>query len=115
LVGPTGTSGPTGPAGKEGPAGKVEIVTCTKKGGKQTCTTKLVTGPVKFTATASAARATLSRHGKVFATGSARTVNGHIEFLSSDPRVLPRGRYTLTITHKAGRHITTTHQAITIT
>ena len=115
LVGPTGTSGPTGPAGKEGPAGKVEIVTCTKKGGKQTCTTKLVSGPVKFTATASAARATLSRHGKVFATGSARKVKGQIEFLSSDPRVLPRGRYTLTITRKAGRHITTTHQAITIT
>ena len=115
-TGPTGTQGPTGPEGKEGPAGKVEIVTCTKKGGKQTCTTKLVTGPVKFTTTASTARATLSRHGKVFAIGSARTVKGHIEFLSSDPRVaLPHGRYTLTITHKAGRHITETRQAITIT
>jgi hypothetical protein len=115
LVGPTGTSGPAGPEGKEGPAGKVEIVTCTKKGGKQTCTTKLGTGPVKFMATASAARATLSRHGKVFATGTVRKVNGHIEFLSSKSGVLPNGRYTLTITHKIGRHITETHEAITIT
>ena len=116
LVGPTGTQGPTGPEGKEGPAGKVEIVTCTKKGSKQTCKTKLVSGSVKFMPIASAVRATLSRRGRVFATGTVRTVKGHIEFLSSSPRVtLPRGRYTLTITHKAGRHITETREAITIT
>ncbi len=114
-IGPAGPVGQPGPEGKEGPAGKVEIVTCTKKGGKQTCTTKLVTGPVKFTAAASAARATLSRHGKVFATGSVRTVNGHIEFLSSKLGVLRRGRYTLTITRKTGRHITETREAIIIT
>jgi hypothetical protein len=67
------------------------------------------------TAAAAATKATLSRNGHLLATGTARTVNGHIEFLSSNPRVLSRGLYTLTITHKAGRHITTTHQAITIT
>lgn len=90
-------------------------MTCTKKGGKQTCTTKLVTGPVKFTTAAAARKATLSRHGKVFAIGSVRKVNGHIEFLSSDPRTLPRGRYTLTIARKTAGHITETREAITIT
>jgi hypothetical protein len=115
-VGLTGTSGPTGPEGKEGPAGKVEIVTCTKKGGKQTCTTKLVTGPVKLMTTALAARATLSRRGRVVATGTVRKVNGHIEFLLRDPRVaLPHGRYTLTFSHQTGRHTTTIRQTITIT
>jgi len=115
-AGPTGPAGSTGPTGKQGPAGKVEIVTCTKKDGKQTCTTKLVSGTVKLTATASAARATLSRHGRVFATGTIRKVNGHIEFLWSNPRVeLLRGHYTLTITRKAGRHTIETRQAITIT
>jgi hypothetical protein len=124
-VGPIGTTGPQGsigpvgqrgPEGKEGPAGKIEIVTCTKRDGKQRCTTKLVTGPLKFMATAFAARATLSRHGKVFTIGTVRVVKGHIEFLPTDPRVtLPRGRYMLTITHKIGRHITETRQAITIT
>src|SRR6202034_2847669 len=97
-----GPAGPTGPAGKEGSAGKVEVVTCTKKGKKQHCTTKLVSGPVKFTSATSAAHATLSRRGAVLATGTVRKVKGQIEFLSSNPRVLPRGRYTLTITRKAG-------------
>jgi hypothetical protein len=112
----TGIQGPAGPEGKEGPAGKVEIVTCTKKGGKQTCTTKLVSGSVKFIATASAERATLSRRGRVFAAGTVRTVDGHIEFLLSNPRVeLSHGRYTLTITRKTGsRRTTTTHQTITV-
>jgi hypothetical protein len=114
--GPTVPTGSTGPAGKEGPAGKVEIVTCTKKRGKQMCTTKLVSGPVKFTATASAVRATLSRRGRVLATGTVRTVDGHIEFLASNSRVeLPHGRCTLTISRKAGRHTIAIRQAITIT
>jgi hypothetical protein len=114
-AGSTGPTGSTGPAGKEGPAGKIEIVTCTKKDGKQTCTTKLVTGPVKFTTTASAVRATLSRKRRVVATGTVHMVDGHVQFVSNDPLILPRGRYTLTITHKTGRHITETRQAITIT
>jgi hypothetical protein len=113
--GPSGTQGTAGPEGKEGPAGKVEIVTCTKKGGKQTCTTKLLSGSVKFIASASAARATLSRRGRVFAVGTVRMLDGHIEFLLSNPRVeLSHGRYTLTIKRKTGRHTTTTHQTITI-
>jgi hypothetical protein len=111
LVGPTGTQGPTGP---QGPAGKVELVTCTKVGKKQKCTTKIVSGPVKFTAAAAATKATLSRNGRVLAIGTVRRLNGQIEFLSSNPRVLARGRYTLTIARKAGRHITETREAITI-
>jgi FG-GAP repeat len=113
-AGPTGPTGSTGSTGKQRPAGKVEIVTCTKKGGKQTCTTKLVSGPVKLPSTAFAARATISRYGRVFATGTVRKAGGHIEFLSSNARVLPRGRYTLTITRKTGRHVTETREAITI-
>ena len=113
--GPQGSIGPAGPTGSQGPAGRVELVTCKTVKRKQRCTTKLVSGPVTFTTAGAAARAMLSRRGRVVATGTVRTVHGHAEFVSNYARVLPRGRYTLTITRKAGRHITETHEAITIT
>jgi hypothetical protein len=126
--GPAGSQGPTGlqgPAGSQGPVGangKVELVTCTtvtkqSKGKKKTaqkCTTRLVSGPVSFTTASTAVKATLSRHGHVAATGTVRTVDGHVEFIASGARVLPRGRYTLSIARRAGGHSTTTRQTITI-
>jgi hypothetical protein len=117
-VGPTSPTSPTSPVGpksNEGPSGMVEIVTCTRRRGKQMCTTKLVASPV-FTTAVYAARATLSRHGRVFATGTLRIPNGHIEFVLSNPRVkLADGRYTLTFSHRAGRHVTEIREAVTIT
>jgi hypothetical protein len=115
ATGATGPAGPTGPAGREGPAGKVEVVTCMKKDGRQMCTTRLLSGPVKFTTAGYTARATLSRHGRVFATGALRIAGGHIEFLSSDPHVrLPHGRYTLTFSRTTDKHTTETREAIAI-
>ncbi|MGH2833776.1 MAG: collagen-like triple helix repeat-containing protein [Solirubrobacteraceae bacterium] len=113
--GAAGIEGPVGPAGSQGsagPAGKVELVTCkTVKQGKksaQKCTTKLVSGAVKFTTTGSSEHATLSRRGVVFAAGMAVTVNrGHLGLRLTPLRKLRPGRYTLTLIGGSGsrRHI----------
>ena len=103
AAGPGGPAGPAGPAGKEGPPGKVQIVTCTTKGKKKKCTTKTVSGVVKFTA--SAERATLSRHGLVYARGAAtRGAHGSLRLRVTALRALHVGRYTLTLTSGSGRH-----------
>lgn len=97
-MGPAGAKGATGPAG---PAGKVELVTCKavtkkvkgKKQTKQVCTTKLVTGTVKFTTALKAA--TLSRGRVLYATGSGQRT-GRTTTLTMRPlRRLTAGRYTL--------------------
>jgi hypothetical protein len=122
-AGPQGLVGPTGTQGPAGASGKVELVTCTtvtknvkgKKTTSQKCTTSLVSGLVQFTTAAAATKATLSRKRHVVATGTVRTIHGHMEFLSSNPQVLlPRGRYTLTIVRKTARHTNETREAITI-
>jgi hypothetical protein len=105
--GATGAQGPAGPEGAQGPAGpagKVELVTCKTVKGKQHCTTKLVSGTVKFTATGSTAQATLSRHGVVFASGSARTTGGRMSLRLVPLRLLPPGKYTLTLISGTGEH-----------
>jgi hypothetical protein len=101
-VGAQGPAGPAGPAGKEGPAGTVQLVTCTKAGRKKKCTTKTVSGTVKFTT--SSMQATLSRHGLVYATGAALTAaHGGLSLRLSDRRALRPGRYTLTLISGVGR------------
>lgn len=107
--GPVGPIGPAGPAGPEGPAGKVQVVTCTtvksKKGKKQQkCTTKTVSGTVTFTTTGSVARATLSRHGAVYAAGTAHSARGHMSLRLLPVRKLVTGRYTLTLVSGTGSH-----------
>jgi hypothetical protein len=102
LPGVAGPAAPQGPAGKQGPAGRVELVTCTKVKGTQRCTTKLVSGPVKF-ATA-AARAILSRHGHAYATGSA-LIERHQTKLALTPLCsLTPGRYSLSLLTGTGKH-----------
>lgn len=104
--GPAGKPGPQGPAGTpgpQGPAGQIELVSCKKKNGKQHCTTKLVSGSVSFTTGLSMERATLSRHGSVYATGTAHIARGgriHLRLLPR--RALRVGRYTLTLVSGAG-------------
>jgi hypothetical protein len=126
ATGATGSAGATGATGAQGAAGKVELVVCntvtktiTKGTGRarhkvkvkqQQCTTRLVTGPVKFTAASSDRRASLSRAGVIYATGyNRRTRTGSQTSLVS-ARQLSRGRYTLTL--GAGR--TAQHETITI-
>jgi hypothetical protein len=107
AAGAQGPAGPAGAAGPAGPAGRVELVTCTKSGKKKKCTTKLVSGTVKFTATgssASVAQATLSRHGAVYAAGTARSTHGTMSLRLLPVRKLRPGRYTLTLISGAGQH-----------
>ena len=103
-AGAQGPAGPTGAQGPAGPAGKVELLTCEKIKGKQHCTTKLISGTVKFTAAGSAARATLSRNGVVFAAGTARLTRGRMSLRLLPVRRLRAGTYTLTLLSGAGRH-----------
>jgi hypothetical protein len=116
--GPAGPQGATGPQGPAGAAGKIELVACTmitktvKAHGKtknvkqKKCTTKLVTGVVKFTA--AAMRATLSRGGRVYAVGSASTVGDAGRLALSARRTMHAGRYTLTLRTSSGHLITQT-------
>lgn len=111
-VGPQGAPGPTGPAGPQGAAGKIELVICTtttktvkvhgktKKVQSKKCSTKVVSGVVTFTATAS--RATLSRNGHLYATGVVSTVNGAKQLALRAGHRLSAGRYTLTLTPSSG-------------
>jgi hypothetical protein len=117
-AGPQGSVGPVGAQGPAGPAGQIELVTCktVKKGKKsvQQCTTKLVSGTVKFTAAGASAQATLSRHGAVYAAGTARVAYGHMSLRLSPLRRLRPGRYTLTLIGGAGRHETIQREAFTL-
>ncbi len=112
ATGSAGAQGPPGPAGKEGPAGKVELVTCKKVGKKQECTTKTVSGTVKFTTRS--ARATLSRHGVVFAAGAASESRGRLGLRLISLRKLRPGRYTLTLISGAGRRERIHSEAFTL-
>jgi DNA-binding beta-propeller fold protein YncE len=110
--GSNGVTGAQGPAGPAGPAGKVQIVTCTKSGKKKKCTTKTVSGTVKFTT--SSAQATLSRHGVVFAAGTASDARGRMSLQLTSLRTLEPGRYTLTLISGSGRNETLRSEGITL-
>jgi hypothetical protein len=112
--GAAGAQGPTGAQGPAGPAGKVELVTCKKVKGKQRCTTKLVSGTVKFTTGGLPAQATLSRHGVVYAAGTARLARGRMSLRLLPVRSLRPGKYTLTLISGAGRHETIRSESFTL-
>jgi hypothetical protein len=101
LAGPAGSTGPAGPAG---PPGKIELVTCKKVNGKNKCTTKLVSGTVSFKAASSRVRALLSRHGAVYADGTAAFAKGRLSLRLAPLRKLRAGRYVLTLISGSGRH-----------
>ena len=126
-TGPPGVSGVavtvvTGRTGSQGASGnprQIELVICrtvthtarlhgkTHKVTQQRCTTTLVSGTA-FTATA--AKATLIRHGVIFATGTARLTR---LTLHAGRPVRP-GEYMLTLTRQLGHRRLQTHQEITI-
>jgi hypothetical protein len=111
--GAAGAQGPAGPAGKEGPAGKVQVVTCKKSGKKQKCTTKTVSGTVKFTT--SVARATLSRRGVVYAAGTARAgAHGSMSLRLVSVRKLRPAHYTLTLISGSGRQEAIRNESFTL-
>jgi hypothetical protein len=119
-VGEAGATGATGATGAPGPAGQIELVVCrtvtkkrTKHGRKvavkvQKCTTRLVSGKVKFTAASHGLKAGVSRAGVTYATGTAApTGKGRWQIvLTRQIHPLRPGRYILTLrTRHAGRRI----------
>ena len=107
--GPAGATGTTGPKGARGATGargrtgKVQLVTCKtvkRKGQKprRTCTTRTVSGPVKFTTLATAR---LSRGGVLYATGTASRVGGRLTLVLSAGRKLAPGRYMVTLRNRS--------------
>ncbi len=129
ATGPPGPAGATGATGARGPAGQIELVVCrtvtktrTKHGRKvavkvKKCTTRLVSGTVKFTIASHAVEANLSRAGVTYATGRAiPTGTGQLELVvTRRTHPLRPGRYILTLRSRhEGRQILE-RTAITIT
>lgn len=120
--GVAGANGAQGQPGAPGQAGQVELVSCTtstqtvakklhgkrhsRKVSRQVCQTKLVAGPVKFTAAAHDDGAALSRDGIIYATGYAHLTRAGAQVRLLASRHLARGRYTLTITRRQGHRLT---------
>jgi streptogramin lyase len=112
-AGAAGTTGAPGPAGPRGQTSRVRLVTCktvtVKVHGhhvkRRRCTTRLISGTATFT-TAGTARASLTRHNTLYATGTASPTRLVLDLRRS----LPAGRYTLTL----NRHGRTTRTPITI-
>jgi hypothetical protein len=117
ATGPAGEKGASGPAGAQGPtgpAGKVELVTCETVKRKQHCTTKLVSGAAEFTAAGLPTQATLSRHGVVYAAGTARLAHGQIKLRLLPVRRLRPGKYTLILISGTGRHERISRESFTL-
>jgi hypothetical protein len=126
--GPPGQIGQTGAQGPPGPAGKVELVLCQKtkkttikyhkkhKTTVQKCSTRLISGTVKFTTGSDRVGATVSRAGITYASGLAvPTGPGHWQLVLKDRRILRPGRYTLTLTTRRGYRRVLERRTITIT
>jgi hypothetical protein len=118
-----GAAGNQGPAGSQGPTGKpgtVELVTCqiVRRNGARVrkCATKQVPGPVTLTVAGSSARATLSRHGAVYALGIANgDPHGRLRMRLQPLRRLRPGRYTLTLVTGSGTHERIRSERFTLT
>ncbi|HEY4277689.1 MAG TPA: FG-GAP-like repeat-containing protein [Conexibacter sp.] len=121
-AGPTGARGPAGPRGargRRGPAGaaspagpaarlrQIRLATCTSQG---RCSAMRVAGTA-VVANPTTARATLTRRGHVYATGTASRAHGLR--LRAHARILA-GRYTLTLHYRHARRNITTSAKITI-
>jgi hypothetical protein len=127
-TGATGATGATGSQGPEGPPGQIELVVCktmkktvTRHGHKhkvnvQKCTTRLVSGTVKFTAAAGDLRATVARAGVSYATGLAIPTGTRRWqlVLTRRTRRLHRGRYTLVLKTLHSPHRTVERTTVTI-
>jgi hypothetical protein len=94
------------------------VVKKSRTGGKRRlrkCTARLVSGLLTSTVNPTATKATLSRHGRVVATGTLRRRDGHAAFEFDTSLALSRGPYNLTITRGTGAQVTSTNERITLT
>jgi hypothetical protein len=118
ATGATGSAGATGATGPRGKSGQIELVTCKvvtvkvkgKKVKRNKCTTKLVSGTVKFTTSSVVRRASLTRDGVLYATGVVTKKGLKLHAL----RRVRAGRYTLTIRYRQGHRQVTTRSQIKI-
>jgi hypothetical protein len=116
-AGPTGAPGARGPAGTQGRPGRVRLVTCRTVTAKvrghrvkrRRCTTRLASAPSTFT-TAGTARASLTRHDVLYATGTATGTRLVLHLR----RRLPAARYTLRLTYRRHGARIATRTPITI-
>ena len=115
--GPSGNNGTNGTNGKNGKNGQIELVVCHKvtttttvnghkvKKTVQKCTTRLVSGPVKFTIDGDDLGASVSRAGIVYARGYAVPEGrGRYQLVLHRLRRARPGRYTLTLRQRGGKH-----------
>jgi hypothetical protein len=120
ATGGTGQPGATGPQGPRGPAGQIELVLCQavtthKEGHIKKCSTRLVSGVIRFQLD-SDDLVTVVRGHVVFATGVQVTLgHGRTQLMLTPSRRLVRGRYTLTLRtyHGDGRVLKRTTMTIT--
>jgi centrosomal CEP192-like protein len=128
AAGATGATGAKGETGAKGPAGKIELVTCTtvtktttKNGRKvavkvKKCSTRLVSGPVKFTAANGHIGASLARGRVVYATGRAiATGSGQWTLVLKGDKPLSPGQYRLTLRGREKGRTVTYRRSVTIT
>ena len=114
LNGTAGAPGTQGPRGAAGADGAIELLTCKplRNGHGQQCTSKLVSGSVSFLARA--ARASVSRGGRVYASGSltARGKTLRLELLVRIP--LRRGHYVLSARYPVGTAVRVVRQPLVL-
>ncbi len=123
-AGPAGPAGATGASGPAGTSGAVELVRCHTvtrtvtrhhrkvRVAQQQCSTKTVTGTAKFTTTAAAEHATLSRGGVLFASGGSGASG---VLVLRERRALAPGTYVLTLRTRRGTRVQTTRRRVTVT
>jgi hypothetical protein len=120
ATGPAGPRGKTGPRGRRGLAGKIELVLCravtTAEGQGNNCSTRLVSGVIRFQLDGDDVVTVASPKHAVLAMGiEVPTGHGHVQLILTPRRALRAGRYTLTRhSLRDGRWITK-HTTINIT
>jgi streptogramin lyase len=115
--GPPGRSGDPGPAGATGaqappaPRGLSQVRVCrnvkVRGANRRRCQNRAIGTTLTISGTA---RASLTRHGLLYATGTAQSAG----LVLQARRRVPAGRYTLTLRYRGNAAPATTHTAITI-
>ena len=117
AAGPAGPAGPTGPRGATGPQGPAGQVTCRNNAAaKLACELMFQPGTWKVAGTATVARATLSRGGRVYARGRARLrTQGRRLRVKLELVRRPRpGLYRLTLRLHGGRYAVVLRRTVRI-
>jgi Glycine rich protein len=120
--GTTGTTGKTGPTGPRGAPGRVELVTCHQvtqvkhhvKHKVSKCSTKSITGTVKFKTAVAVSRISIMRAKTVYAQGRSQTVGGRTVMLVTLRRTLRPGRYTLKSVRRSRGRAISSRRSVTI-